>query len=102
MLPKEDNIKAVHNSLEAGITALREKVEAMAGPTVAALSKRQEEFGENVAAVKAEIETVFNKIRDALNAREDVLLGMVEEAFDGLNLTVLSAKSVKWRKRQRK
>ena len=71
---EEDNIKAVHRNLEADTAALREKAEAMAGPTVAALRRKQEEIGENIGAVKAEIEGVFNKIRDALNAREKELL----------------------------
>ena len=38
---EEDNLKAVHSNLEADIAALREKAEAMAGPTVAELSKKQ-------------------------------------------------------------
>ena len=81
---EEDSLKAVHNNLEADTAALREKAEIMVGPTVAALSKKQDEVEENVAAVRAEIEALFNKIRDALNAREKALLREVEGISEGL------------------
>ena len=84
---EEDNLKTFHSNRDVDVAALREKVEAMAGPTVAVLIKKQDEVGENVAAVKAEVKAVFNKIRDTLNAREEELLREVEKVPKGLNLS---------------
>ena len=65
----------------------------MGGPTTEVLSKRQEEVEKNVATVKAEIEAAFNRMRDALNAREEALLKEVERMSEELNLVGTASKA---------
>ena len=68
------------------------RVDAMAKLIVAELSKKQQEIDENVASVKTEIKTVFNRIRDLLNAQEDALLKEVERFSDELSLSNIASR----------
>ena len=83
----DDNMSSICKRLETDITTLTEKVRAMTEKVVPTLNEKHNKVENAVAAVKAEIEGVFKKIRDALSTREVTLLRKVEEISEKTDLS---------------
>lgn len=80
-----ENIRTVYNNLSSDLALLAGKVEVLAERMPTAIASKEESINKNAAAVKTEIETVFNRIRDALKARENDLINEVEKTYKSVS-----------------
>ena len=88
---EEGNLKIIHDNLATDLTLLTAKAEKLI-PTATSMIRKQEGIAKNIAIVKAEIQTEFNKIRDTLNSREEALIKEVEMISEGMDMSSLISK----------
>ena len=84
---KDGNFRLVHKNLSADLSTLTTMTDKMTSVTVDALAAKQDEVTNSITAVKDEIKTAFDSIRNALSVRESAILGEVECIFNELSLS---------------